>query len=30
VLGDTLPAREAEKAGRRVLRENALALYRLA
>jgi uncharacterized protein len=27
VLSETLPAREAEQAGRRVLRENALALY---
>jgi hypothetical protein len=27
VLGEALPAREAEEAGRRVLRENALALY---
>ena len=29
VLGKALPAREAEEAGRRVLRENALGLYRL-
>jgi uncharacterized protein len=29
VLGEALPAREAEQAGRRVLRENALALYPL-
>jgi hypothetical protein len=29
VLGEALPAGEAEHAGRRVLRENALALYRL-
>jgi uncharacterized protein len=29
VLGDALPAHEAEQACRRVLRENALALYRL-
>jgi predicted TIM-barrel fold metal-dependent hydrolase len=30
VLGEALPAREAQAAGRRVLRENALALYGLA
>jgi predicted TIM-barrel fold metal-dependent hydrolase len=30
VLGEALPAGEAEEAGRRVLRENALALYALA
>jgi len=29
VLGEALPAAEAEAAGRRILRENALALYRL-
>jgi hypothetical protein len=29
VLGEALPARQAEQAGRRVLRENALALYPL-
>jgi uncharacterized protein len=29
VLGEALPAREAEEAGRRVLRDNALALYPL-
>jgi uncharacterized protein len=29
VLGEALPAREAEEAGHRVLRENALGLYRL-
>jgi uncharacterized protein len=29
VLGEALPAREAEEAGRRILRENALALYPL-